>query len=585
MRVKTKTGQYFDIDIPAMSKGQIKMICPACVHTHSSSNQKNKDLSWNVTDSIGNCKRCGEVFYRPVIREVVKTYSRPEWKNTTDLDEKVVKYFEKRKISQFVLRNNNLVSSGLEFMGRPDVMTIQFNYWRKGELINIKYRTADKKFKMCKDAELIFYNIDSLAGSNDAIITEGEVDCLSLLEAGYKAVVSVPNGAGASMEFIDNCIEDFIGIEKIILCTDQDEPGLKLRDELARRLGVERCYKIDLQDCKDANEYHCRYGIERLREVISRPEPFPVNGVFSTIDIRPEMESIYFNGLPAGVKINHKEHDELITWQTGRVYTVTGIPSHGKSEYVDFINVRLNIIHGWKTAYFSPENHPIELHASKILEKITGKSCRPDKLAKKEFDECMEYMDNNFYFIMPEDDFTVDSILSKAGTLVARKGIKILVIDPYNKLDHSIVAGTSETTYISQFYDKISNFAVKKDVMVVLVAHPKKMNKKSDGNYEIPNLYDISGSANFYNKTDFGITVYRDFTEDSVTAYIQKVKFKHMGQTGQVKFKYNKDNGRFDFNNGYDVIPDIRSYFKTDPVEKIEPINANIIFDDAEPPY
>ena len=415
---------------------------------------------------------------------------------------------------------------------------------------------------MAKDAELIFYNIDSLKESNTAIITEGEIDCLSLIEVGYKYVVSVPNGSGASMDFIDNCYENFIGIEKIILATDQDEAGIKLRDELIRRLGIERCYKVDFDDCKDANEYHIKHGAEKLRTVIDANEPFPVEGTFSTMDIRDELESIYFNGLPPGETIGVNEFDKLITWQPGRVYTFTGIPTHGKSEFVDYVLIRLNILRGWKPAYFSPENHPIELHASKIIEKITGKNCKPANLSKQEFDECVKYMDSNFYFIMPEDDFTLDSILTRAGCLVARKGINVLVIDPYNKLEHKIPSGISETNYISSFYDKLSNFAKRKNVMVILVAHPTKMKKNPDGKFDIPTLYDIAGSANFYNKTDFGLTVYRDFTEEEIKVFIQKVKFKHLGQNGDCMFKYNINNGRFEVYTGFNVSWDNVSYFK-----------------------
>jgi len=587
MKVKSKTGNLYDIDVPAIAKGQIKLICPACVHTHSDHNQKNKDVSWNVTEKIGNCKRCGEVFFVPISKEKEKIYVKPVWKNTTELDSKVVKYFEDRKISQFILRNNNLVSSGTEYMFGENRMTIQFNYWRDSELINIKYRTSDKKFKLTSGSELIFYNIDSLKLSNEAIIVEGEIDTLSLLESGFKSVVSVPNGAGASLDFIDNCYENFIGIEKIIIAGDQDEPGIKLRDELARRLGIERCYKVDFNDCKDANEFHVKYGAEKLREVINNCEPFPIEGIYSTIDIKDELENIYFNGLPPGEKTGVIKLDELITWQTGRVYTVTGIPSHGKSEFIDWILTLLNFKVNWKPAYFSPENYPLELHASKIIEKITGKQCKPNNLSKVEFNDCVKYMDDKFYFIMPEEDFTLDSILSKAGSLVSRKGINILVIDPYNKLEHKLPAGVSETNYISSFYDKLSVFARKKDIMIILVAHPIKMKKDATGKFEVPTLYDISGSANFYNKTDFGITVYRDFNEEIIRVFVQKVKFKHLGKTGSCEFKYNINNGRFEYYDGYNVVWNNESYFdKPEIIPNPMPININFYDkEEIDPPF
>lgn len=583
MKVKSKSGGFYDINIPATGKGQVKLICPVCIGTHSERNQGNRDLSWNVADNIGNCKRCGEIFYKFVPKENQKTYSKPVWKNSTEIDDPIVRYFEGRKISQFLLRNTNLVSSGME---SDKVLTIQFNYWRDGELINIKYRTLDKKFKMFKDAELIFYNIDSIREQKTAIITEGEIDCLSLLEAGFKSVISVPNGCGTSFEFMDGSIGSFTGIEKIILATDQDKAGIELRDELARRFGIERCYKVDFADCKDANEYLVKYGPEKLREVIDGCDPFPIEGVFSSSDIKDEIENIYFNGLPGGEKIDIPEFDKLLSWQTGRVYTVTGIPSHGKSEFIDFVLVRLNILRGWKVAYFSPENFPLQLHASKIIEKITGKPCNQGSLPKSELDECVSYMDDNFFFVMPEEDFTVDSILLRAGGLVARKGINVLVIDPYNKLEHKLPSGVSETNYISSFYDKLSSFAKRKNVMIILVAHPTKMKKDALGKYEVPNLYDISGSANFYNKTDFGLTVYRDFQEEVIKIFIQKVKFKHLGEPGYCTFKYNTSNGRFEYWNGYNVNWDNKNYLKQEEAKLAdEPAEFEFSMEKSEAPY
>ena len=582
---ETKTGVIYNIDPPTRESGQVKLICPACIETHSRGKQRNKDLSFDMESKVGKCHRCESTFFKPTFKsEEQKEYIKPVWKNTTNIDDKVIKYLESRKISQATIRWNNIISSGNEFVNGKESMTVQFNYWRNEELINIKYRDATKHFKMYGGAELLFYNINSLKDDTTAIVTEGEVDCLSFIEAGFKSVVSVPNGAGASLKFLEDCIDDFAGIEKIILATDQDEPGYKLRDELARRFGIEKCYKVDFSDCKDANEYLVKYGAEKLRLTIEKCEPFPIEGVFTTMDVKDELENMYFNGIEGGETIGVKEFDKLITWQAGRVYTVTGIPGHGKSEFVDYILTRLNILRGWKPGYFSPENWPIELHASKIIEKITGKQFKSEFLSKPEFDKTVSYMADNFYFIFPEDDFTVDTILSRASGLVARKGINILVIDPYNRLEHKIPSGMSETHYISSFYDKLGNFAKRKNVMVILVAHPTKM-KRSEGKYEVPNLYDISGSANFYNKTDFGLTVYRDMIEAEIKVHIQKVKFKHLGEQGCCTWKYNINNGRFEHYDGYNMEWDNKSYFKmTEEVQKLHSIKE-LDFDKNEAPF
>jgi twinkle protein len=164
----------------------------------------------------------------------------------------------------------------------------------------------------------------------------------------------------------------------------------------------------------------------------------------------------------------------------------------------------------------------------------------------EEYEHVKKYMHDQLFFINPEDDFTIDSILSKAKQLVKQKGIKILVIDPYNKLEHKIEGGTSETNYISKFLDKLTLFAKQNMIMVFLVAHPVKMKKDETNNFIKPTLYDINGSANFYNKTDFGIVVHRDYNTNMVEIDHQKVKFKHLGEGGPVLKVYNFKNGRYE---------------------------------------
>jgi len=158
-----------------------------------------------------------------------------------------------------------------------------------------------------------------------------------------------------------------------------------------------------------------------------------------------------------------------------------------------------------------------------------------------------EHIRNNFFYILNEEDFTVKSILNSAKILIKTRGIKVVVIDPYNKLDHQFK--DSETQYISRFLDQIILFAKINDVLVFLVAHPRKMNK-TNGKIDVPSLYDISGSANFYNKTDYGITVHRKSDEqnimlDEVEVYFQKIKFKHLGKQGIINLDYDYVSGRF----------------------------------------
>ena len=172
-----------------------------------------------------------------------------------------------------------------------------------------------------------------------------------------------------------------------------------------------------------------------------------------------------------------------------------------------------------------------------------------------EYDMAFDYIKDNFFYIMNEADFTVNEVLRVALSLVRTRGIKIVVIDPFNRLEHQYT--TSETQYISSFLDRLTMFCRLNNVLLFLVAHPRKMGKEGNGKISIPSLYDINGSANFYNKTDYGFTVYRKSDEQNilineVQIYWQKIKFKYLGHTGISELKYNYVNGRFQRNCNWD---------------------------------
>jgi twinkle protein len=201
-----------------------------------------------------------------------------------------------------------------------------------------------------------------------------------------------------------------------------------------------------------------------------------------------------------------------------------------------------------KGGIFSPENFPLKYHFTKLSEKIIGKRFwGQNRMNEIEKNQAKEYVNNNIFFIRPDDEnFSIDVILEKARLLVKKYGIKYLIIDPFNRLEHQMEKGMSETNYVSNLLDKIITFKQKYNCLVFLIAHPRKINKnKTDGMYEVPNLYDISGSSNFFNKADIGLTVYRNFTSKLTELYVQKVRFKHWGQQGVVSFNWNESNGRY----------------------------------------
>lgn len=542
--ISISTKIQYDIQTP--KAGENLMPCPECSHDRKHKNRKS--FSFNATTKVGHCMNCDAKFveYKPFKEH--KEYQLPINKNKTELTDQAVKWFKGRCISQSTLIKMKVFSDN-EWMPQVSktASVVCFPFYVDSKLINVKYRDGAKNFKLVKDAELAFYNINSLKGAKEIIITEGEIDCLSFIESGLSNCISVPNGAsGRNLEYLDNSIELFNTVEKIYLATDNDIKGIELRNELIRRFGSEKCAIVLFNDTKDANEYLVKYGRNELAGTIKKAIDIPVEGIVNLNNYYDDIYSMFVNGLEKGKEIGFTDFDKAVTWETSRLAVVTGIPGHGKSEFVDFIVMKLNVLHNWKAAYFSPENYPVKYHYAKLASKLTGKTFQQGRMNQQEYEDSFNYIDDNFFFIYPEDDMSLDNILEKAKYLVRKQGIKILVIDPYNKIEHMRDRSDSETEYISKLLDKMTAFAKKYDVLIMLIAHPRKMDKLVSGLYSMPTLYDISGSSNFFNKADYGLIVYRDFANKVVQVNVSKVKFKHLGDGGTVVMTYNYTNGRYE---------------------------------------
>lgn len=562
MEIKHKDYAEFGIDIPyGRRSGKIKTICPQCHDQRS--NKRDKSLSVDLDKGVWHCHYCNwsgtnevrvkdDWQQRSTIRKQKKVYKLPAAQATEEqrhqVGAKALAWFASRGISEQTLRALN-VTEGLERMpqtGKPE-NTVQFNYYRGEELVNVKYRTGRKEFKLVSGAELLPYNINAIGGTPECVITEGEMDALSFVECGRLDVVSVPNGANANLDYLDDYLEQYFDDKEVIyIAVDTDTKGVVLRDELMRRFGVERCRVVEYgEGCKDANEHLIKYGKASLLQCLADAPETAIDGVFTISDFEGSLDAVFESGWKQGATIGHPNFDALCSFETKRLCVVSGIPGSGKSEFIDEIAERLNVRYGWKFAMFSPENAPLAYHAAKLVEKFTGKRFGKKTLGAEEYKKVKEHLEENFFFIVPKDNFKLSNILEKAKSLVRRKGIKALVIDPFNRLENEIPSGMTETNYISKALDNLTEFAQKHDVMVVLMAHPNKQMKDKDGIIPAPTMYDINASANFFNKADYGIVVHRNRLVGNVEVHVQKVKFRHLGTCGTAYFYYNLNNGRY----------------------------------------
>jgi len=547
-----------------LKDGAAQGTCPLCSHTRKPKNQKLQCASYDWERGLGTCHNCDTTFQLHTYQRKgtsEKVYTLPEvtYKETGT---KVEEWFKSRGINKQTLTDLR-VGEGQEFMPQTGKQenTIQFNYYIGDQLINVKYRDGRKNFKLFKGAEKVFYNINSIVGYDTCVIVEGEMDVLALHEAGIPNAISVPNGATLNrnnLDYLDNCIDYFDDKTKIIIAVDADEPGQMLQRELVRRLGAEVCYIIDFNGNKDANEYLLEHGTEALRNAIHTARPVPLENVSTLKDIEDELKDFVKNGFKPGFQIGLKNFDSIFSTYTGQFITVTGVPSSGKSDFVDQMVVGYNQLYGWKTAYASPENQPVYLHAHKLMRKHWQDMPRVDDIDGNKWEQVTNHVNDNYYFI-DMDKYNLEAVLRKGAELVKRKGIKCLVLDPFNKIRDTNAHSDDVNRYTMDYLAKIEAFCKKYDVLTFIVAHPTKMYKGQDGKMEEPTMYNIKGGGEWYDASYHGLLVHRDYDAKTTKVKVLKVKFQNLGENGaECHFTWEPRSGSF--------VPHVDTVAETEPM-------------------
>jgi len=532
--------------------GKPEGTCPICSEHRKPENKKAKCASYDWERGLGTCHHCSSKFQLHTYQRkgnAEKIYIKPTPIEYKAVSTAVEKWFEGRGISKETLETLK-VTEGKEFMPQTnkEENTIHFNYFIGDQLINVKYRDGRKNFKLYKGAERVFYNINSIVGYDYCVVVEGEIDALSLCEAGIPNVVSVPNGATIgtnNLDYLDNCIDYFSDKEKVILALDSDEAGQALQQEFIRRLGAEVCFIATFDDCKDSNEYLLKYGKENLSKRITSANPVPLEGVTTFNDIEDEITDFVRNGFKPGYQVGLQNFDSIFSTYTGQFITVTGIPSSGKSDFVDQMVVGYNANYGWKTAFASPENAPTYLHAHKLMRKVWGDMPHREDIGGAKWKQIADHCNSNFYHI-DMDRYSLEAVLRKGAELVKRKGIKCLVIDPFNKVRDIDSKLEDVNRYTMEYLSKIEIFAKKFDVLVIVVAHPTKMYKDAQGKLEEPTMYSIKGGGEWYDASYHGLLVHRDYVLKTVKVKVLKVKFQNLGENGaECHFKWQPRSGSF----------------------------------------
>ena len=595
-------GRYAD-----RKTGYVKVHCPAC--DGGKHGKSDKSLSCNCETGAFKCHRCGfqgfatvttdeereawmrqQPWYRDFTKkksEPKKDYARPPKPRSSKIDPGVVKYFATRHISEETLTKMH-VTSGRDWMpahkghrakdaqGRPiegdNCTTIHFNYYRDGELIATKLRSGDKMFRQAKaGCEQIAYNLDGIKNREDCYIVEGEIDALSLAEIGYTNVVSVPDGgADKAMHWLVDYYETHFADKKTIyICVDNDTVGGGLCNELAKHFDpgtyvIVSDFGLDPTDghpLKDANECLTLLGPDTLRLKLSQGRTVRPEGDADMEALGSDLDELYANGLPKGIKIGFRNLDDYVRLEKGRLVIVTGTPGSGKSQFLDQVAEKMAIGHGWRFSMFSPEMMPLSLHMAMLVSKFTGKPFNREELNQMQYLRAKQRVIDHFHFIDP-DSYDLDGILDIARYQVRKYGCDALVIDPWNDLTMN-GDGITKTDDINTALLKILTFAQRQQVVVFVMAHPSKIQRTKDGQTPTPTLSDISGSIHFYNRADIGLVVVRHNEEgrEYTEIKVAKMRFANLGKLGDVYFKYGVGVGRF---HEYDPVTDTTDWDTAD---------------------
>jgi twinkle protein len=558
----------YNIQVNESHGGQQYVKCPQC--SGQRRKKHSKCLSVNINEGVWNCHHCGwsgslgQGQFGNQSHQVKPQYRVPKLPPSDDKSLiKAFNYLRGRGITNDVQVRNGLTTS-LVWMPQIEAETsaIGFPYYREGGLINIKWRDSKKHFKMEGGCELILYKLDDIKKADTVIWCEGEIDALSVEVAGFPNCISIPNGApslksknyASHFDYLRSA-ESWIHGKEHILFTDSDEAGRKLEDELARRLGHDKCKRVRLPDgFKDANEYLVAKGAAALKEVIEAAHEYPVTGIYSVASVADAVMDAKERGLVRGALAGWPSINHLYSAMPEQWTLVTGIPNHGKSTFLDCMLLNIAESDGWRFGIFSPENQPIRRHVIGLIEKRANKKF--SELNEHEIFDQMNWLHERFHWILPDfdDDWSLEGVLKLAKTLVYRQGIKGLVIDPWNELQHKIPQGFSETDYIAGAISKIRQFAHENSVHVWVVAHPTKLEKdKTTGEYPIPKPYNVSGSSHWANKADMAIAIHRpNFDKDYVLVCIQKVRFAEAGRVAQGMLIYDPNTCNYREKGQYD---------------------------------
>lgn len=457
-------------------------------------------------------------------------------------------WIEARGISAELARKLGLVTvneGGAAWLAVP--------YVERGRTVNHKYRlTSEKRHRMDPDAPLVLWNHDCLLEETDQplVICEGEWDAMTALQLGWRAV-SVPNGAPSQAtddvanakryEFLWRARDLVNRVPRIILATDDDAAGKALRADLISLLGADKCSFAEYPfPAKDLNEVLLDCGADAVHKALREAKPVPVKGLYRLGDY-PDPGPV--PTIPLGIPLLC----DLLPIVPATLTVLTGYAGQGKTSLTMAVVASL-LSRNVPVTLGTFETMPRPILENRLRAAILGV---PENTLHITGFERLGHADAKLaahlnvisQMVGEDDEMSLEDVLELARVSVTRDGCKVLILDPWNEIEHKRRRDESETEYANRSIRAIKHFMRAHNVAVWIVAHPSK---PGEGKLGTPGLYHISGSAAWANKADYGVVYTRPDKANSIAKiHVTKVRMGLPGREGTVELEYRYDTSSF----------------------------------------
>lgn len=514
-----------------------KFKCFSCGQSYDIFNHYQQHYNLSFLEALKSIVRDFNLNIDVIINETDRKPKKSPTKHE-NYNKNILTYCEKRNISK----------NTIDYVGvKENNNCVVFEYRNElGEHLANKYRKTKKSegpkmwFEKGTNVNTLF-NMDKVNLSEPLLITEGEFDCLSAVESGFKNTVSIPSGVNSTNEWITSnwtFIEQF---EEVIIWFDNDEPGIKGSREVFNRLPNKSVKIVRCEVANDINELLHKYGKLAVLKQIEKASTPILEGV-ATLDMIEDFDVHEAETLKLGID---DIDADLVGMVFGSLNVLSGRNGSGKSTILNQIYIAEAIAQGYKTFLFSGEliGGNVKYWLLQTLaneEQFAEYTAKDGHKYKKVTIQSKEKIVNDMkdrFFLYDSDDYRIEAIIEKMTILAKRYGVRVFVIDNLMTVESSLKDKYEAETDIVK---KLKNFAKKYNALVHLVAHPRKsMNDEIEKD-------DVAGSANITNLADYVTTISR--AKDDVVEYdaiLKILKNRHTGVNVGKRLMFNIERKRF----------------------------------------